>query len=134
MMWNYDADDSIPFPSGDQFSVQNLLIAPLCQTTCKIRPPQRFLDGAKSDSSTPDSTPLAGKRKTSCKSPACRVLQKVINVDREDDEVSNASGDDGGATTEPITEPASDGYEAVQAMVDTDMVRSRRLSILKYAN
>ena len=97
--------------------------------TRKIRPPQRFLDGAELDSSTPDSTPLAGKRKTSHQSPACRVSQKIINVDREDDEVSNASGDDGGATTEPITEPASDGYKAVQAMVDTDMVRSRHLSI-----
>ena len=127
--WNYDADDSIPFPSGDQPSVQNVLIAPLCQTTCKIRPPWRFLDGAKSDSSTPDSTPLAGKHKTSRQSPARQVLQKIINVDREDDEVSNASGDDGGTTTEPITEPASNGYEAVQAMVDTDMVRSRHLSI-----
>ena len=135
MTWNYDADDSIPFPSGDQFCVQNLPIAPLCWTTRKIRPPRHFLDGAESDSSTPDSMPLAGKRKTSRKSPACWVLQKVINVDREDNEVSNMSGDDGSATTEPITEPASDGYKAVQAMVDTDIISkiSKKLSRLKCA-
>ena len=127
MVWNFDTDNSIPFPDQPP-----LLIAPLRWMTCKIHPSWHYLDGAKSDSSTPDSTPLATKCKTSHQSPACQVSQKVINIDCEDDKGSNASGDDGGATTEPITEPTSDGYEAVQAMVDTDMVRSHCLSLLKY--
>jgi hypothetical protein len=132
--WSFDADESIPFPSGDasgdasggRVSSGNgepaVPTAALCQTTCVIRPAQRFCDGAESDSSAPTSTPLAIKRKVSGKNPARRVTQKVtIDVDDEDSEDSNANSDDCGATTEPVTEPASDDFEALRAMADADI-------------
>jgi hypothetical protein len=141
MTWSFDADDSIPFPLGDASGDASGgrvssgegeppgPTATLRRTTRVIRPAQRYLDRAKSDSSAPTSTPLTTKHKASGKSPVCCVVQKVINLDSEDNEDNNMSGDDSSATTEPATEPASDGYEAVQAMVDTDMVCSHRLSL-----
>jgi hypothetical protein len=134
MTWSFDADDSIPFPLGDASGDASGgrvssgegeppgPTATLRRTTRVIRPAQRYLDGAESDSSAPASTPLAIKRKASCKSPARRVTQKVtIDVDDEDSEDSNANSDDRGATTEPVTEPASDDYEALRAMADADI-------------
>jgi hypothetical protein len=91
--------------------------------TCVSCPSCRYRDGAELDSSPPASTHLATKRKASCKSLAHHVAQKVvINVDDKDDD---ASSEDGGATTEPITEPMSDDYKVLRAMADTDIrVRS----------
>jgi len=128
--WSFDADDSIPFPSADASGGHlssggcepAVSTSTLRRTTRISRPSRRYLDGAESDSSAPTSTPLATKRRASCKSPARRVTQKVvINVDNEDDKDGNASSDDGGATTEPATEPTSDDYEALRAMADADI-------------
>jgi hypothetical protein len=83
------------------------------------RPSHCYLDGAKVDSSAPASMCLATKHKAPCKSPAHHVVQKVvINVDNKD---NNASSDDRGDTTEPITEPMSDDYKVLRAMADTNI-------------
>jgi hypothetical protein len=132
--WSFDADDSIPFPSGDASGDASggrissgdgepaVPTAALHWTTRVIRPAQHFRNGAKSDSSAPTSTPLAIKRKVSCKNPAHCVTQKVtIDVDDEDSKDSNANSDDRGTTTEPVTEPTSDDFEALRAMADADI-------------
>lgn len=142
IVWNFDADDSIPFPSDDAsgariFSdgVQPAAVpsVSLRRTTRTIRPSRRYLEGAESDSSAPATTPIATKCKASCKSPARHVAKKVvINVDDENDEDSDASSDDRGNTTEAITEPASEpaseDYEALKAIADSNVkVHSHRL-------
>lgn len=124
--WSFDADDTIPFPSSDDthhhsISSGSPVPATVRRTTRISRPSRRVLEAAESALSAPTSTHSAAKRKAPHASPTRRVTQKVvINVDDEDADNSNASSDDGGSTTEPATEPASDDYEALQAMADAD--------------
>ena len=126
IVWNYDADDSIPFPS-EVGSTSHLsssstsehgpatVVAAVHRTTCKSRPSWRVLEeleAAEVASSAPASKSSGIKRKAASTLSNCRVMRKVIDI-------SDGDSDDGSPTLPP-TEPASDDYESLKAMADAD--------------
>lgn len=96
MIWSYDADESIPFPSGDTSGsrsvpsdrhAQAVLVAGVRRTTCISRPSRRFLEEAEPAPSAPAST----KRKAPLDRPDRRVVQKIpVNVDEDEDTFASA--------------------------------------------
>ncbi|KAH9037035.1 hypothetical protein EDB84DRAFT_1437548 [Lactarius hengduanensis] len=78
-------------------------------------PSQRARDAAEATTSSSSASAGPGAK---CKAPTATVPRRVMRkVDLDD---SFADHSDDGATTEPNTEPASDNYESIKAMADTD--------------
>lgn len=137
MVWSYDADDSIPFPSANASGSASgshtgpsgghapaIVVASVRRTTHVSRPSWRVLEAleaaeaAESASSAPaQNTGVNHKRKAISALPDRRAHKKVIDVVSNDDGENDS---DGGTPSPPPTEPASDDYESLQAMADTD--------------
>ena len=133
MTWSYDADDSIPFPTDT--AVGGDPAAGLHQTSCISCPSRCILKEYESASGATASTRTATKRKAlhNLNTITHYVSKKVcINVDDDDNKDGNPSSDNGGAATEPATEPTSDDYEALKAMANADNT-VRSLSPLSFA-
>ena len=126
MMWSYDADDSIPFPTDT--AVGSDPATGLRQTSHISHPSQYVLKEYELASGAAASTHPATKCKAShnLNTITCYVLKKVcIDVDNNDDKDGNPSSNNGSAATEPVTEPMSDDYKALKAMANADnMVHS----------
>ena len=121
MMWSYDANDTIPFPTDT--AVGGDPAAGLRRTSRISCPSWCVLKEYESASGAAASTRPATKRKAphNLNTITCYVSKKVcIDVDDNDDKDGNPSSDDGGAATEPATEPTSDDYEALKAMANAD--------------
>src|ERR1700677_1750857 len=133
IIWTYDADESVPFPSGGDsgsLSVSSGILAPatsgaaVCWTARISRPSRRVLEAAEAElaSSAPARKSSGIKRKAGNDLPDDRAThKKVITV--VSDDAGNDSGDDAsdsGTLSPPPTEPASDDYEALRAMADAD--------------
>ncbi|KAH8994295.1 hypothetical protein EDB86DRAFT_3078140 [Lactarius hatsudake] len=134
IIWSYDVAELTPFPLDD-ITGMHLFFSGGCapammvaakvttsssSTPCVPRPLQRARNAAKATaeattSSSLASTGLGAKRKAPTATvPSHRVVRKV-NLDG-----CLADHSDNGATMEPNTEPASDDYESIKAMADTN--------------
>jgi hypothetical protein len=135
--WNFDADESIPFPAG-QISGGHApaeMGASVRRTTRIAHPSRRVLEALEEA----EEAARSAKRKPPCGSPRRRVSRKAaINVDDDDSNFQkvavNVDDDDGndacnsnsdsdidnGITTQPPTEVMSDDFEALKAMADAD--------------
>jgi hypothetical protein len=140
IVWSYDADESIPFPSGDSGTLPVLsggpasatLVAAVRRTTCISRPCWHFLEAAEEElaSSVPARKSSGVKRKAASNLPDHSAThKKVINmaIDNAGDDIinmviDNAGNDasDGRTPSLPPTEPMSNDYEDLRAMADTD--------------
>jgi hypothetical protein len=129
IVWTYDADDDIPFPSGSTSGeplssggqAPAMVLGATRRTTRVPRPSKRALEAAETSSS-------ATKRKASTNRDQ-RVTRKIIDLDDDD---ANKADDDYIPTTDIdvditdfdgpsdlATEPADD-YAALEAMADAD--------------
>jgi hypothetical protein len=120
MIWSYDADESISFPSGVasppvlSCHAPAAIVAGARRTARTHRPSLRALEAAEASSSALD--PRAKRKAPSDPDQDRRVTRKVIaDVDDDDSDTGND-----GATTEPATELADDEYESIKAMADAD--------------
>ncbi|KAH9162941.1 hypothetical protein EDB89DRAFT_1912989 [Lactarius sanguifluus] len=143
IIWSYDADKSIPFPSDNvsgQVSgsrVPAMMVAGVRRTGHVPRPSQHAREAAEATSSSSTSTHPGTKRKVAIDpKPDCHVTCKVaIDVDDDtadpNDDGATTEPDDGattepddGAATEPddgaTTEPATDDYESIEAVANAD--------------
>jgi hypothetical protein len=127
IVWTYDEDESIPFPSGSGVHPPSsgghapaMMVAGTRRTTRIHRPSQRALEAVEASSSSSASIRPGVKCKAQRDpAPEHRVTRKVV-IDSDADDVVADSSDDG-ATTEPATEPADDDdYESIKAMADAD--------------
>ena len=121
MTWYHDADDTIPLPANN--AVDGDTATGLRRTSRISRPSRRVLEEYESASGATASTRPATKRKAphNLNTIGHHVLKKTcIYVDDGDDKDGDPSSDDGGAATEPATEPMSDDYEALKAMANAD--------------
>jgi hypothetical protein len=126
IVWSYDADDSIPFPSSSASATHPIsvgshtpatVVAAVCQTNRISRPSRRYLEEDKELHSAPASKSSGVKRKAASTLLNRRATCKTINVVSDDD----CDGDsDGGTPSPPPTELASDDYESLKAMADAD--------------
>ena len=137
IIWSYDADKSIPFPSGDNahssppsggHAPPTAVTAHAVRRTSHVsRPCRRYLeeDEVESASSTVALKTSGVKRKAASDPPGA-TRKIIVNVVSDD----NSSDGRAPSPSSPPTEPASDDYEALQAMADTDnQVRFPQLSI-----
>lgn len=124
MTWNYDADESIPFPSGST-SVAPLpssgshapatMVAGVRRTTRVSKPSRRVLEAAEASNALL-SQRLAAKRKAPSDSLQRRVSRKiVINVD---DEGADTSSGDEDASAEGEDVVSEDEDAATNADID----------------
>lgn len=120
ILWHYDEDESIAFPSGSVHppppSVSHspdTIVADVRRSSRVFRPSQRALAAAEVTSSAPTSigTHLGVKRKARCDDSELnpRITRKVV-IDLDDDDSSEGA---------PPTEP-DDDYESIKAMADAD--------------
>lgn len=127
--WSYDADESVPFPpgsnshdtqpSGRHAPATAVTAHALRRTTRTIRPCQRYLeadDEAESASSAVGQKVSGVKRKAASDLPGhCATRKSIVTLLSDDSSDSKAP-----SPSPPPTEPASDDYEALQAMADAD--------------
>jgi hypothetical protein len=122
MVWSYDADNSIPFPSevgstsGPPSHAPATLVAAVRRTTCISQPSWRVLEeleAAELASSAPACKLSGIKCKAASTLPNHRATRKVIDV------VSDGESDDG-TLSRPPTELALDDYKSLKAMADAD--------------
>lgn len=131
IVWSYDADDSIPFPSGSASVSHNshptsasrrasaTVVAAVRRTTRVSRLSRRFLeeDLEAELPKAPTCKSSGGKRKAASALPNRRAKCKTIDVVSDGD----CDGEsDGGTSLPPPTELASDDYESLKAMADAD--------------
>jgi hypothetical protein len=143
MVWTYDEDESIPFPSGDDSGTDPIssgglapatVVAATRRTARIHRPSLRALEAVEASLSSASIRPGAKRKARSDPAPERRVTRKIIidsDVDSGSDVAADCSND--GATTEPATEPAEDEYESIKAMADADnqvCIPSSRLNCL----
>ena len=133
IVWSYDADDSAPFPSGSTSASLPIsasgrapakVVASVRRTTCVIHPCHRYLE--EDDEAELHSAPTCKTSGVKCKAASTlvnrRATRKTINVVSDDDSDGES---DGGTSSPPPTELASDDYESLKAMADADnQVRS----------
>ena len=128
IVWSYDADDSIPFPSGSTAASLPIstsqrapatVVASVRRTTHVIQPCRRYLeeDDNVGSHSAPTCKTSGVKRKAASTLINPRATRRTINVVSDDD--SDSDGD-GGTPSPPPTELASDDYESLKAMADAD--------------
>jgi hypothetical protein len=140
IVWSYDTDELIPFPSGDSGTLPVLSggpvsvtsVAAVHRTTHISRLCWHFLKAAEEElaSSIPAWKSSGVKRKAASDLPDHSAThKKVINmaIDNAGDDIinmviDNAGNDasDGRTPSLPPTEPVSDDYEDLRAMADTD--------------
>jgi hypothetical protein len=124
--WFYNANESIPFPSGSASASHSshapaTTVAGVCRTTRIICPSRHYIKEAEvteSASSTSVRKYFGVKRKATSNLPDHRAACKKIT-----DAVDNAAaGDasDNATTTAPPTELTSDDYESLKAMANAD--------------
>ena len=129
IVWTYDDDESIPFPSEGSASdppsssttmhAPATVVAAVRRTTRISRPSRRVLEeleAAELASSAPASSGVKRKAASTLHRttlPNHRATHKVVDV------VSDGDSDDG-TPSHPPTELASDDYESLQAMADAD--------------
>jgi hypothetical protein len=129
MLWSYDADESIPFPSDNASGSHTTsrhapatVVAAVRGTARVSRPSRRYLEEAgasESASSTPAHKSAGVKRKATSALVNQRATRKIVDVVSDDD--IGGDGDGGSRTPSPLpTELASDDYEALKAMADAD--------------
>jgi hypothetical protein len=138
ILWSYDADETIPFPSdgnsghcsssGRHAPATADTAQAVRRTSRVIRPCRRFCeeDKAESASSAIAQKSSGVKRKATSDPPGhCATRKNIVNI------VSDNSSDDRARSPSPLpTEPASDDYDTLQGMADTDnQVCSTHLSI-----
>jgi hypothetical protein len=124
MLWSYDADESIPFPSDNASGSHTTsrhapatVVAAVCQTARISRPSWRYLEEAGASESA-SSTPAHKSAGVKCKATSMLVNQhathKIVNV-------VGGDGDGGSRMPSPLpTELVSDNYEALKAMANAD--------------
>ena len=138
IIWSYDADESIPFPSGDNAhsSPPSSGHAPatpvtahaVCQTSHVSRPCQCYLEEDEVESASSTITLKTSSVKCKATSDPPSATHKIVINMVSDDGSSNSRAP---SPSLPPTEPASDNYEVLQAMADTDnQVHSPKLLIL----
>ena len=130
IVWNYDADESLPFPSGGDSapaSVSSGTLAPATSVaavrrTARVsRPSWRVLEAGEAELASIRKTSGVKRKAASDPHDDRATRGKVITV--VSDDAGDDSGDgasDGGTPSPPPTEPASDDYEALTAMADAD--------------
>ena len=136
--WAFDADESIPFPAGQNAGDHTASLgshAPdvmgdsICRTTRLCCPSRCVLDALDAEAACP--RPRTTKRKPPQDIPSRRVSRKVvIDVDDDDgndagdsdnDDDDDSDGDsDNGIATEPASEAMSEEYDTLRAMADAD--------------
>lgn len=130
IIWSYDADDSIPFPSDNASGPRSgssrghspaTVVASVRRTTRVSRPSRRVLEeleAAEAASSAPTQNVGANHK---CKAisalPDHRARKAAINVVSDDDSDDDS---DGGSPSPPPTEPVLDDYESLKAMADAN--------------
>lgn len=149
IVWTYDADESIPFPSvsgtvsapSSGGPAPAAMVAGVRRTTHVHRPSRRAREAAEAEVEVAASTSAHSRIKRKAPGdddghpiPARKVMRKVV-VDLDDDDDNdydnngdNAANDAGhttdhsedGATTELATELADEDYEILKAMADAD--------------
>lgn len=128
IVWTYDADEDIPFPSGSTSGELHssggpapaTVLGGTRRTTRVPRPSKRALEAAEASTS-------GTKRKASTNHDTDRrVARKIIDLDDDDDNDAdnNVSARDFDVSdfdgpSDLVTEPADD-YEAIEAMADAD--------------
>jgi hypothetical protein len=126
IMWFYNADESIPFPSGSASASHSshapaTTVAGVHRTTHIIRPSRCYIEEAEvteSASSTSVCKYFGVKCKATSNLPDHRAACKKI-TDTVDDAAAGDASDDV-TTTVPPTELVSDDYESLKAMADAD--------------
>ena len=125
ILWQYDEDESLPFPSGSAPMLPPssgshppaTIVADVRQSSCVFRLSQWALKAAETSSSTPASTAThLGKHKARAdddEAELCATGKVIIAMDDSD-----GSSEDG-PPTEPSTEPEDD-YKSIKAMADVD--------------
>ena len=136
--WAFDADESIPFPAGQNAGdhtassgshAPDVMGDSIRRTTRLRRPSRRVLDALDAEAACP--RPRTTKRKPPQDIPSRRVSRKVvIDVDDDDgndagdsdnDDDDDSDGDsDNGIATEPASEAMSEEYDTLRAMADAD--------------
>ena len=138
IIWSYNTDESIPFPSGDNahssppsggHAPATPVTAHAVHQTSRIsRPCQCYLEEDEVESASNTIAPkTSGVKRKATSDPPGATHKIVINM------VSDDGSRDSRALSPlpPPTKPASDYYEALQAMADTDnQVCSPKLLIL----
>jgi hypothetical protein len=125
ILWHYDEDESLPFPSGSTPMLPPssgshslaTIVANVRRSSRVFRLSQRALEAADTSLSAPAGTGTClGKRKARADDdkPELRATGKVIIAMDDSD-----GGSEDGPPTEPSTEPEDD-YEAIKAMADVD--------------
>jgi hypothetical protein len=125
--WSYNADESIPFPSDNASGPSSghtlaTVVASVRRTTRISHPSQHILDALEAEAAESASRAPAQnacKRKAISPLPDRHAHKNVINVISNNNNNSN-NNSDGGTPSPPPTELASDNYESLQAMADTD--------------
>ena len=136
--WAFDADESIPFPAGQNAGdhtassgshAPDVMGDSIRRTTRLRRPSRHVLDALDAEAACP--RPRTTKRKPPQDIPSRRVSRKVvIDVDDDDgndagdsdnDDDDDSDGDsDNGIATEPASEAMSEEYDTLRAMADAD--------------
>lgn len=124
IVWTYDVDDSIPFPSEGSASgppsvstsrrAPATVVAAVRRTTRISRPSRRVLEELEAAEFASSASVSSGvKRKASSVLPNHRAAPSVVNA------VSDGDSDEG-TPSRPPTELASDDYKSLQVMADSD--------------
>ena len=137
IIWSYDADESIPFPSGDNahssppsggHAPPTAVTAHAVRQTSRVsRPCRHYLEEDEVESASSTVAPkTSGVKRKAASDPPGATRKIIVNVVSDDDSSDGRAP----SPSPPPTEPASDDYEALQAMADTDnQVRFPQLSI-----
>ncbi|KAN0128730.1 hypothetical protein V8E53_013451, partial [Lactarius tabidus] len=129
MLWSYDTDKSIPFPSDNASGSHTTsrhapatVVAAVCWTTRISHPSRWYLEEAgasESASSTPAHKSAGIKHKATSTLVNQCATHKIVNV--VSDNGIGGDSDSGSRTPSPLpTELASDNYKALKAMADAD--------------
>ena len=136
--WAFNADESIPFPAGQNTGdhpaslgshAPDVMGDSICWTTCLCRPSWHVLDALDVEAACP--RPCMTKCKPPQDIPSRRVSWKVV-IDVDDDDSNDAgnsnddndndsdSDSDNSIATEPASEAMSEEYDTLRAMADAD--------------
>ena len=129
IVWNYDADELLLFPSGDSApaSISSGTLAPAMSVaavrwTARVSCPSwHVLEAGEAELASVWKSSGIKHKATSDPHNDCATCGKVITVISDD--ASDDSGDgasNGGTLSPPPTEPVSDDYKALTAMANAD--------------
>ena len=137
IIWSYDADEIIPFPSGDNthssppsggHAPPTAVTAHTVHRTSRIsRPCRRYLEEDEVESASSTVAPkTSGVKRKAASEPPGATHKIIVNVVSDDDSSDGRAP----SPSPPPTEPVFNNYEALQAMADTDnQVRFPQLSV-----